>query len=198
MTLHRFSAIQPITHRTGRLASILITAVAIAIALGSSTAVMASDDHLTAYDTDGDGLPDLVEVQISRTNPLHPDSDRDGISDGDEVLVYRSNPLDADTDGDGVIDGDEVRLGTDPLQDEQAGADPLQDEQAGAELAGLQSTPARARAFSIAGNGRTDTGGRLPTISISAPENRSLREVETRPGSSVSRIPLTPAPQGFD
>jgi hypothetical protein len=188
MTLHRSSAIQPFTHRTGRLASILISVVAIAIVLGSSTVVLASNDHLTAYDADGDGLPDLVEVQISRTNPLHPDSDRDDISDGDEVLVHRSNPLDADTDGDGVIDGDEVRLGTDPLQDEQAGA----------ELAGLQTMPARARAFSISGNGRTDTAGRLPTISISAPENRSLREVEVRPGSPVSRIPLTPAPQGFD
>lgn len=116
--------------RSGKLASFLITAVALAIALGSSTAVLAGDaslhpssfrplqgmqDDALTQDSDGDGLADQVEIQQYRTNPLHPDSDRDGASDGDEVTIYRSNPLEADSDGDGLIDGDEVRFGTDLL-----------------------------------------------------------------------------------
>lgn len=188
MTLHRSSAIPPGARRTGRLASVLISFVAIAIALGSSTAALTSDDQLATHDADGDGLPDLVEIQLTRTNPFHPDSDRDGVNDGDEILIHRSDPLNADTDGDGVIDGDEVRMGTDPLQDEQA-AD---------ELAGLRTAPERPRASAIGSTGHTGRQGRLPTISISAPENRLLREVEVRPDSPASRFPLTPIPHGFD
>jgi hypothetical protein len=188
MTLHRSSTVQPNPHRAGRLASLLITVVAIAIALGSSSAVLASDHHLTARDSDGDGLPDLVELQLYRTNPLHPDSDRDGLGDGDEVVVHHTNPLDADTDGDGVSDGDEVRLGTNPSLDEHEGV----------ELAGLQTTPSRARAFSIAHDNQIGTAGRLPTTSISAPENRSLREVEVAPGTTVSRVPVFTVPAGLD
>jgi hypothetical protein len=116
--------------RSGKLASFLITAVALAIALGSSTAALAGDsslhspatqplqaaqDDALTQDSDDDGLADRVEIQQYRTNPLHPDSDRDGVSDGDEATIYRSNPLNADTDGDGLVDGDEVRFGTDLL-----------------------------------------------------------------------------------
>ena len=47
-------------------------------------------------DTDGDGLPDLVETagmrdqygEIWTTNPNNPDSDGDGISDGEEMGLY--------------------------------------------------------------------------------------------------------------
>jgi len=50
-------------------------------------------------DTDGDGVPDLVEV-LSGTNPLVPedllDTDRDGYTNMDEVLAH-TDPLSADS-----------------------------------------------------------------------------------------------------
>ncbi|MFH1482402.1 MAG: hypothetical protein ABIE46_02705 [Patescibacteria group bacterium] len=36
-------------------------------------------------DTDHDGLPDLIEVEIYKTDPKNPDTDGDGYKDGDEV-----------------------------------------------------------------------------------------------------------------
>jgi outer membrane protein OmpA-like peptidoglycan-associated protein/opacity protein-like surface antigen len=67
-------------------------------------------------DTDGDGLPDVREVEL-RTDPFDPDTDKDGLSDGDEVNRYRTDPLNRDTDYDSLGDGDEVRKHkTDPLK----------------------------------------------------------------------------------
>ena len=67
-------------------------------------------------DTDGDGLTDGQELYEYNTDPLVADTDGDGLSDGDEVLVYNTDPLNPDTDGDGLSDGDEVlRYRTDPL-----------------------------------------------------------------------------------
>ena len=65
-------------------------------------------------DTDGDGLPDGVEIQMG-TNPTKTDSDGDGLDDAEEVALGL-NPSDRDTDGDGLLDGQERALGTDPLQ----------------------------------------------------------------------------------
>jgi YD repeat-containing protein len=65
-------------------------------------------------DSDGDGLPDWVEVLIG-TDPFNPDTDGDGLSDGDELLIYHTNPLNPDSDGDGYSDGDELNAGSDPL-----------------------------------------------------------------------------------
>ena len=59
-------------------------------------------------DTDGDGLPDDLEVQ---SDPLLKDTDRDGLLDGEETV---SSPQRADTDGDGASDSLEIVLGTDP------------------------------------------------------------------------------------
>lgn len=50
-------------------------------------------------DTDGDGLPDLVEIsgmrdqygEIWRTDPQNPDSDGDGFNDGDEMGEFNAN-----------------------------------------------------------------------------------------------------------
>ncbi|MGD1073641.1 MAG: Ig-like domain-containing protein [Bryobacteraceae bacterium] len=69
-------------------------------------------DPLT--DSDGDGLPDWLEMLIG-TDPQNPDTDGDGLNDFEELFVYRTNPLDADTDGDGFSDGIEVLFGSDPL-----------------------------------------------------------------------------------
>lgn len=101
---------------------------------GCRTTEEAIDENL---DSDGDGLPDLIELEIGtdpanpdtdgdgltdgqeyyeyKTDPLNPDTDGDGLSDGDEVLVYNTDPLNSDTDGDGLSDGDEVLVhNTDP------------------------------------------------------------------------------------
>jgi hypothetical protein len=76
-----------------------------------------------AADSDGDGIPDVVEdadrdceVDPGETDPHAADSDGDGIPDGDEDLDRDGvhdlddgefDPRRADTDGDGVLDGDE-------------------------------------------------------------------------------------------
>ncbi len=79
------------------------------------------------FDTDGDGLDDLVETTPGiDTDPLDPDSDGDGLSDAQEVNYASppvntytpgldTNPLLADTDGDSHLDGAEVDGGYDPL-----------------------------------------------------------------------------------
>ena len=92
----------------------------------------------TAYDTDGDGIPDdwmnkyfghptalasdlsraqddpdgdgLTNLQeyLNGTDPKNPDTDGDGLSDGDEVNIYHTSPVLVDTDGDGLTDYQEI------------------------------------------------------------------------------------------
>jgi hypothetical protein len=64
-------------------------------------------------DTDGDGIPDLDEINLG-TNPNDSDTDDDGLVDGQEVNSYGSNPFVANSDGDGLTDGEEAALGSDP------------------------------------------------------------------------------------
>lgn len=81
----------------------------------------------TEADTDGDLLPDGIEVHLTKTLPLDGDSDDDGLSDGNEDANRNgtldddeTDPASADTDADGVQDGTELGLttaqneGTDP------------------------------------------------------------------------------------
>ncbi|WP_233595405.1 Ig-like domain-containing protein [Corallococcus sp. CA031C] len=75
-------------------------------------------------DTDGDGIPDGVEVKVGGTDPLDDDSDDDGILDGNEdkdhdgiVDADETDPNEADTDGDGLTDGLELGL-TEPQGDD--------------------------------------------------------------------------------
>ncbi len=77
-----------------------------------STTVVA-DQH---EDSDGDGLTDIDEARVYRTDPQLLDTDLDGLNDGLEVNEYWTLPLIADTDGDGFLDGIEVRLGSDPTE----------------------------------------------------------------------------------
>src|SRR5690606_3263688 len=67
------------------------------------------------WDIDGDGLSNLAEVYLYKTDPNLADSDGDGINDSDEIRAG-TDPLHADTDGDGLLDGKELALGTDPLR----------------------------------------------------------------------------------
>jgi hypothetical protein len=64
-------------------------------------------------DTDGDNLPDLLEIE-NGLNPSINDTDDDGL---DDYLEYYgiTNPILNDTDLDGMLDGYEVYNGLDPL-----------------------------------------------------------------------------------
>ena len=65
-------------------------------------------------DSDGDGLPDGIEVNLQNTDPTNPDSDDDGLTDGAEVMEHSTDPTAPDSDMDGFLDGEEVEFGSDP------------------------------------------------------------------------------------
>jgi len=67
-----------------------------------------------AIDSDGDGLPDCMEIRIFGTDPTLADTDGDGLLDGEEVLRYGCSPLLASTDGSGMTDGQKIALGLNP------------------------------------------------------------------------------------
>lgn len=64
-------------------------------------------------DTDHDGLSNYDETLFG-TNPNNPDTDGDGLPDGVEVFTFGSNPLNPDTDGDNYTDSEEAALGKSP------------------------------------------------------------------------------------
>jgi hypothetical protein len=58
-------------------------------------------------DSDGDGLSDYIEKNITKTDPKLKDTDSDGLSDGEEIMITNTDPLLKDTDSNGINDGDE-------------------------------------------------------------------------------------------
>lgn len=99
-------------------------------------------------DSDNDGVPDIDEIEIYKTDPNDPDTDNDGYSDwlelnlgysphtvepvklsvndmdkdglSDELeLKFGTNILAADSDDDGFKDGEEIDNGYDPLNKEK-------------------------------------------------------------------------------
>lgn len=67
---------------------------------------------LSGVDSDGDGIPDDIEL-ANGLNPNDPvdakeDPDGDGLTNFDEVITHGTNRLLADTDSDGIKDGDEI------------------------------------------------------------------------------------------
>jgi thiol-disulfide isomerase/thioredoxin len=85
--------------------------VTLAACAGHSTAIP-TGTPVDPTDTDGDGLPDDIELGIG-TDPADPDTDDDGLLDGEEA-EHGADPLLADTDDDGYTDRDEVHEGHDP------------------------------------------------------------------------------------
>jgi hypothetical protein len=63
---------------------ILVTIVIVSIALLN---------YIKNLDSDNDGLKDLDEIFLYKTNPFKKDSDNDGIDDYEEIFVYKTNPL---------------------------------------------------------------------------------------------------------
>lgn len=78
-------------------------------------------------DSDGDGLSDVEEATLYRTDSQLADTDADGVNDGDEINVYFTNPLQRDSDGDGFLDGVEVRNHSDPTDATSVPAANVQD-----------------------------------------------------------------------
>lgn len=66
-------------------------------------------------DSDNDGITDLVETTIHKTDPNNADTDGDSLNDHVEITQFLTNPLTDDTDGDTVKDNDELNRGLDPL-----------------------------------------------------------------------------------
>lgn len=71
---------------------------------------------LVTLDYDRDGLTDILENDFG-TSPDNMDTDGDGLPDGLEVSTYATNPLDPDTDYDGRNDGEEVKELTNPIDE---------------------------------------------------------------------------------
>ena len=95
------------------------------------------NDPIDAFeDADTDGLSNLEEYQLGSNIQLA-DTDGDGINDGEETLAgqdgFITNPLLADTDGDGLNDGLEVQVGSSPTD--------ANDANFAAVLTGIELTP---------------------------------------------------------
>lgn len=73
-----------------------------------------------AEDFDNDTLTTKQEAAIP-TNPFETDTDGDTLPDDVEVNTYGTDPSKVDTDGDGLTDAEEIELGTDPLDPDSDG-----------------------------------------------------------------------------
>ena len=78
------------------------------------------EEETDETDTDGDGLTNKKEREIG-TNPYLIDSDYDGLPDNLETENTKTDPLKTDTDEDGISDGDELDLELDPLKKDSKG-----------------------------------------------------------------------------
>ena len=65
-------------------------------------------------DSDGDGIPDILEILIFGTDPHKIDTSGDGLSDWVKIYCYELDPLLRDTDGDGIDDDEEILTGMSP------------------------------------------------------------------------------------
>ena len=65
-------------------------------------------------DSDGDGIPDIIESKVYGTNPYKADTSGGGLTDKEKVYRLGLNPLVRDTAGDGIDDEEKVLAGVDP------------------------------------------------------------------------------------
>ena len=66
----------------------------------------------TNNDTDGDGIGDFIELNVTHTLPYKADSDGDNLTDYEELHFHGTNPMNNDTDGDGIADDYELTQAT--------------------------------------------------------------------------------------
>jgi len=90
------------------------------VVTNSEGSAEASFEYRVFTDSDGDGLSDYRENNITKTNPNLLDSDSDGLNDGAEVNSHGSDPLASDSSGDGLSDGYVVTAGFNPNTDYSA------------------------------------------------------------------------------
>ena len=65
-------------------------------------------------DTDGDGIPDAMEMLVHGSSRYYADTDGDEVTDWDEINRYGTDSDKVDSDGDGVWDGVAIAHGFDP------------------------------------------------------------------------------------
>lgn len=92
--------------------------VVILTALNDGASGLVRVSVVLSGDSDGDGIPDDVELAngLDPRNPVDAleDFDRDGLANGEELRLG-TDIRSADSDGDTLVDGREVAIGTDPL-----------------------------------------------------------------------------------
>lgn len=112
-------------------------------------------------DSDSDGLPDWLEIQLG-TDPYRVDSNGNGLSDSVEYYAGL-DPANMDSDGDGLTNAQEMALGTNPFLADTDG-DGVPDGQDAYPL-----DPTRWEAPAIDPNDHT-----APTITLTEPANAIL------------------------
>ncbi len=81
-----------------------------------STTVLLSAPAAAQVDSDGDGLTDQVEQDVTKSDPYNRDSDGDGLDDRLEVNDLKSNPNSVNSDLDSLTDAEEYeKYHTDPF-----------------------------------------------------------------------------------
>jgi hypothetical protein len=108
----------PATSGYGTVSVTLTSSNPITLPASTTPLVLKEPGGLGLLDTDKDGLPDILEVNIG-TDPKSVDTDADGVNDGVEVgapgydmdTLSKTNPLLADTDKGSLSDGKEDKNG---------------------------------------------------------------------------------------
>lgn len=67
-------------------------------------------------DSDGDGVPDVVERHVLGSDPARRDTTGSGLNDWEKVYRYGLLPTEVSTAGDGISDAEKVATGKDPAQ----------------------------------------------------------------------------------
>ena len=131
----------------------------IASIFGIASTVLQTYTLAACTDLDGDGLPGVVELNITGTSDTDPDTDDDAMGDGDEVGYAAgfyggtpkacTDPTDPDSDDDGIMDGYELS----PYQTEPCNSDTDGDGVSDGQEAATRVDPTEANGFDTSNTG---------------------------------------------